>query len=50
MEKGKAVPPPAAANAAGRQKLYKNEGKDQEVTVYFFKEIKILGLKEIVLQ
>merc|ERR550534_917586 len=30
MEKGKAVPPPAAANAAGRQKLYKNEGKDQE--------------------
>jgi len=24
------VPPPAAANAAGRQKLYKNEGKDQE--------------------
>jgi hypothetical protein len=31
MEKGKPVP----ANPAGRQKLFKNEGKDQEV-LYFY--------------
>ena len=41
MEKGKPVPGPGTA---GRQKLFKNEGKDQEVNLYtyFFKRIIIM--------